>query len=194
MSNNRQQLIETAADLFHRKGYQATGLEELLAVTGIARSNFYYHFRSKRDLAVEVVRFWTGVYDRELVAPTLGDASAGPRPQLQALFERAAASQDPGAGRTGCPLGRLAFDLAAQEPEIRRVLQDYFASLRDRIAETLRRPPLQEVLSEPQVQHLADLALCALEGSLLLGHLHSDPEPVRRAGAALLDVLDRYCA
>jgi AcrR family transcriptional regulator len=192
VSNNRQQLIVTAADLFHRQGYQATGLEQLLAATGVARSNFYYHFRGKRDLAVEVVRHWTRVYDEELVEPALGDPSLQPRDRLHALFERAAASQDPATGRTGCPLGRLTVDLAAHEPAVQRVLDDYFASLRGRIAASLRTPPLGEVLSEPQVQHLADLALCALEGSLLISHLRSDPASVRRAGAALLDVVDRF--
>jgi AcrR family transcriptional regulator len=192
MGNNRQQLIETAADLFHRQGYQATGLEQLLEVAGVARSNFYYHFESKRELAVEVVQHWTRVYDEELVEPTLGNASLPPRARLHALFERAAASQDPASGRTGCPLGRLTVDLAAHEPAVQRVLDGYFASLRERIASSLRTPPLGDALSEPEVQHIADLALSALEGSLLISHLRSDPAPVRHAGTALLEVVDRF--
>lgn len=190
MNNNRQQLIEAAADLFHRQGYQATGLEQLLDTAGVARSNFYYHFKSKRELALEVVRFWARVYDEQLVAPTIGDAGLEPRARVQALFERAAASQDPTSGRTGCPLGRLTVDLAAHEPAVQQVLDGYFASLRDRIAATLRTPPLGSSLSEARVQHLADLTLCSLEGGLLISHLRSDPAPVRDAGAALLDVLD----
>lgn len=190
MSNNRQQLIETAADLFHRQGYQATGLEQLLAVSGVARSNFYYHFKSKRELAIEVVHHWTRLYDEGLVKPTLGNPALGPREQLQGLFERAAESQDPSTGRIGCPLGRLSVDLAAREPVIQRVLDDYFASLRERIAASLRMPPSGEALSARNVEDLADLALCALEGSLLMSHLRSDPESVRRAGAALVGVMD----
>lgn len=191
MSSNRQRLIETAADLFHRHGYQASGLERLLEASGVARSNFYYHFKSKRELAIEVVRHWTQVYDSELVRPTLGDASLEPRARLAALFEHAAASQDPATGRTGCPLGRLTVDLAAHEPVVRQVLDDYFSSLRDRIAASLRAASPEQALPETQVQHLAELALCTLEGSLLMSHLRSDPASVRRAGAALLNILDR---
>jgi AcrR family transcriptional regulator len=190
MSNNRQQLIEVAADLFHRQGYDATGLEQLLAITGVARSNFYYHFKSKGELAVEVVRHWTRLYDDGLMKPTLGNPSLSPREQLHQLFERAAASQDPATARTGCPLGRLSVDLAGREPAVQRVLDEYFASLREQIASSLDMPPLGQKLSASQVQRLADLALCALEGSLLMSHLRSDPESVRRAGVALVNLID----
>jgi len=186
MRNNRQRLIEAAADLFHRQGYRSTSLDDVLEATGVARSNFYYHFESKRDLAVEVVRHWTGVYDRELVSPALDDESLAPRQRLDALYDRAADSQDPASGRTGCPLGRLATDLATGDPEIRRLLNDYFAGVRRRIEQLLEDSP---AIPAAEPARLADLAVCVLEGGLLLSALRQDPDQVRDAGRTLVQLL-----
>ena len=95
---NRARLIEAAADLFYRQGYQATSVEDVLAATAVARSNFYYHFANLLELAREVVRHSIGEYDRNLVEPTLGDLSLSPAQRLRQLFERADRSQDCAAG------------------------------------------------------------------------------------------------
>ena len=42
-------------DLFHDHGYQGTGLEDILSSSGVCKSNFYYHFKSKEELGLKVI-------------------------------------------------------------------------------------------------------------------------------------------
>lgn len=51
----RQQIIETAARLFARRGFYGTSMSELTTATGLTKGAFYHHFDSKDDLFFAVV-------------------------------------------------------------------------------------------------------------------------------------------
>ncbi len=189
MAKNRVRLIAASADLFHRQGYASTSLDEILTNTGVARSNFYYHFDSKLALARAVARYRIEEYEITLVAPSLGNESLKPRERIRRLFELAAEAQDPESGRMGCPLGRLSTDLAAADPTIRKLLRAYFAGVQKRLRELLLE-------SEPGItpegaDARAEVMLCVLEGGLLLGSLRRAPDEIQRAGHAAVEMVLR---
>ena len=51
-SNTRAKIIETASELFYTKGYNLTGINEIIKESGIAKATLYSHFNSKEDLLV----------------------------------------------------------------------------------------------------------------------------------------------
>jgi TetR/AcrR family transcriptional regulator, transcriptional repressor for nem operon len=189
MANNKDRLIEAGADLFHRKGYASTSLDDILALTGVARSNFYYHFKSKIALAREVAAHWVDRYDKAIVEPSLGRLDASPIVRLKRLFALAAASQNPVEGRTGCPLGRLSTDLAAADSEIREQIESYFKVLRGRLT-SLTREIRPKDAPPQEAEELAEVALCILEGGLLLSNLRRSGAEIPVAGQAFLDLLN----
>jgi AcrR family transcriptional regulator len=52
----RARLIEIAADLFGRRGYEATSIEEVLERAGVSKGALYHHFPSKEALFEAVYR------------------------------------------------------------------------------------------------------------------------------------------
>ena len=46
----RERIVETAMRLFYRDGLRATGIDRLIAESGVAKMSFYRHFPSKADL------------------------------------------------------------------------------------------------------------------------------------------------
>jgi len=52
MSDKRQQLIETALELFYQEGVQSIGINEVLKVSGVAKKTLYHHFTSKEALVL----------------------------------------------------------------------------------------------------------------------------------------------
>ncbi|MDT2005566.1 TetR/AcrR family transcriptional regulator [Rhodococcus opacus] len=50
----RQEIIDTSAALFAKKGYASTGIAELGTATGLARGALYYYIGSKENLLVEI--------------------------------------------------------------------------------------------------------------------------------------------
>ena len=63
-SEARQRIINTALDLFYRQGYLATGINQVIAESGVSKNTFYYYFPSKDDLCVAYLqerhKIWMG--------------------------------------------------------------------------------------------------------------------------------------
>ena len=60
----RQRILETAFTLFHKQGYNSTGINQIIADSNVAKASFYQHFKSKEDLCVEFLNkrhdYWFG--------------------------------------------------------------------------------------------------------------------------------------
>lgn len=52
---SRARLIEAATDLFSRKGYQNSSIDEIADAAGISRGSIFWHFDSKAGLLLAVV-------------------------------------------------------------------------------------------------------------------------------------------
>ena len=52
----RRHLLEVAATTFAERGYAATSMSELVLRSGVTRGAFYFHFKSKEDLALSAFR------------------------------------------------------------------------------------------------------------------------------------------
>lgn len=50
MKKTKRKIFETSMRLFSEKGYDATSIEEITAVTGVAKGTLYYHFSSKEEI------------------------------------------------------------------------------------------------------------------------------------------------
>lgn len=46
----RERILLTAHDLFYREGIRATGIDRVIAASGVTKVTFYRHFPSKNDL------------------------------------------------------------------------------------------------------------------------------------------------
>lgn len=52
----RERILETATKLFFTQGYRATGINEVIAKSGVAKATFYNHFPTKDDLCLAYLR------------------------------------------------------------------------------------------------------------------------------------------
>ena len=50
MKSKRDELVETALRLFYTQGFNATGIDKILAESGVAKMTMYKHFKSKDEL------------------------------------------------------------------------------------------------------------------------------------------------
>lgn len=66
---NRTKAVEVAAQLFLRQGYAYVSMDEVVRVSGVSKSNIYYHFKNKEELLQAVVQFWIAQYESELYLP-----------------------------------------------------------------------------------------------------------------------------
>ncbi len=90
----RNAIIETARQLFTRKGYAATSTEELIKRAGTSRGGLYHHFRDKEDVFCAVFER----VQREAYKRALAVMAAEPDPWkrlIRASLEYVDASMEP---------------------------------------------------------------------------------------------------
>lgn len=51
-----ERIVKVASDLFFTKGYRATGINEVISKSGVAKATFYSHFKSKGELCCEYLK------------------------------------------------------------------------------------------------------------------------------------------
>lgn len=84
-ADKRNHLIDVAMQLFNRRGYRATGVDDIMAEAGIAKTTLYRHFQSKEDLIVAALAKADDMARDELRA-YVEKASNDPRERLLATF------------------------------------------------------------------------------------------------------------
>src|SRR6476646_5610910 len=76
-NGSREKILKCAHDLFYCVGYHATSVDDILRDCGVAKSNFYYHFRTKDDLALEVLILRMVEFEQGILR-ALADRDFGP--------------------------------------------------------------------------------------------------------------------
>lgn len=82
----RDQLVETAAKLFYREGFNATGIDRVLKKAGVAKMTLYNNFPSKTDLMVAALES-TAAWFRADMRAAMDHAGSDPRARLLAVFD-----------------------------------------------------------------------------------------------------------
>ena len=84
--SRRDHLVETALDLFYRHGFHATGIDRILAASGVAKMTLYKHFGSKEDLILAVLRLRDERF-RQWFRAAVESRARSPRKRLIAIFD-----------------------------------------------------------------------------------------------------------
>ena len=74
--NRREEILQAAQDLFLRKGYSNTSLDDIARAVGIKREGLYYYFPNRPQILIEIIKplglqlrdFASGKYESD-VAP-----------------------------------------------------------------------------------------------------------------------------
>ena len=131
----RQTLIDAARDLFARKGYHATTVDDITRAAGVAKGTFYLYFGEKREVYYEVVRgFMRLIMD---IGATIGDNPAG----SAEFFARAevAATQLISVFLENHELARLAYrESMGVDPELEAMVSKFYRDIAEVEAKSIR--------------------------------------------------------
>lgn len=54
--NKRDEIVRKTLEVFYRNGFHATGMDMLVAETGVSKTSMYKHFRTKEDIILATLR------------------------------------------------------------------------------------------------------------------------------------------
>lgn len=168
-TGTRGRVLETAAALFQRQGYTATGLNQVLAEGNAPKGSFYFHFPGgKEQLAAEAVSSSGLRMGEQMAAVAL--AAEGPGEALAGLAGLFAANLEASDFQDGCPLATVALEAAAHSEIIRSACDDVYGSWAEGLALALRRWGMAQAEALP----VAELVISTLQGAILLAKVRRD--------------------
>ena len=174
ITSARARIVDAAAALMYERGVRGATVDEILAVAGAGKGQFYHYFGSKEDLVGEVLE--------HQLARILGDldvAEAGTWDGLHSwLYGLLESHRLRGMG--GCPLGALASEAIAESEALRVVVAGAFGRWQDRLAVVLRSLKDDgELASAVDPDALAAATLAAVQGAYLLSAARRDADAMR---------------
>lgn len=186
----RQRLLTVAADLFHAKGVDGTGLDEILRQAGAGKSQFYRHFPSKEALVCAVLAQWEANLSQSMTAP---ERPLDSLDALEAWLYEILEALEADHCLRGCPIGTIAAGLDDVEEDARGAVRHCFGVLEARLREALSAMQKSgELRAEADVASLAHLVLAAQQGSAMLTKAYGDSQPARHALAHTLNYLRSF--
>lgn len=169
----RERILLTAHDLFYRDGIRATGIDKIIAESGVTKVTFYRHFPSKHDLILAFLDYrherWMAWF-KEALARHGASPGGGLSPVLPALEEW---FNNP--VFRGCAFINSVAELGGASPDVMDISRRHKQDMADVVAELLPDSPLR--------RDLANAAAIAIDGAIFKAQLDNQPESA--AGAAL---------
>lgn len=180
LAARRAQIIETARELFSRKGLSDTSMSDLVAASGMSIGAIYRYFASKDELVAAVAEGRDGTVEGDFpVAESPGDI-------LARLLSYVSAP----AGVEHARLTAQIWGSAAVQPELAEIARTRHASLRDHLAARIRDTRHPDAAADDQSHtELAEVMLAALVGyaSLVAAGFDIAPATFQRTLERLLD-------
>jgi len=180
----RARMLATAHELFYQHGIRATGVDKIIAASGVTKVTFYRHFPTKDDLVLAYLgarhEQWLGWF-RAALAKYRAEQTASGRagqpfmPLLRALGEWFAAPEF-----RGCAFINVTAELGASLPG---VLELTAAHKREMVAEIAALLP-----EHPRRAAMAEVAGLAVDGAIIRAQMNA------REAALALDSLQTIWA
>ncbi len=180
----REKILRTADELFYLHGYNATGLDAIIGAAGVTKGNFYYYFKSKELLAVEVIEWHFEKVQAE-ARVALAGKPIGPLERLftvlGVILKRHKAQYEQG-NICGCFFGNFTLELSTDSHLVRNKLDTVFSRYRELFSglleEAMRQGEVDERL-DPDSE--AEILLSLIEGALLLDKARQEPKALEQA-------------
>ena len=176
----KRRLLDVGLATLLERGYNATGIQDLLVATRVPKGSFYHHFASKEDFALQVVdRYLAEVH--VLLDQSLGETDRPPMERVRLFFERLAAMYA-SQGYLGSLLGLLSQELTAVNTAFRRRMEGAFDGIARRLADTLAEAKQRgDLPSEVDALQSANLMLDCWEGAAARSRLLRSAAPLDAA-------------
>ena len=155
----RAKLIDAALQLFSTSGYEHATVDDISQAAGYSKGAYYFHFSTKDDILLELLRIWTE--GRTTVLAEGAESGAGARDALQEMlanfFSYKDAPQWPGV--------LLEFwAQAVRNPEVSKRLTQAYAGWRKSLAEVFVAAAESGVVQLQSAEDAAAVALAAHDG------------------------------
>ena len=186
MSTKRQDLVDTAIELFSAHGFHATGIDRIAEEAKVSKKTMYHHFRSKEELIIAALKQHDGLF-RNGFMKAVDKQAETPYERLLGIFDVAQAWFSDNKF-FGCIFINAIGEYSERNSAIQHVCKEF---------KRLMRAYIEELATEaeiPDADQLAASLAILLEGSIVTAQVSGTPETAATAKEAARVLIDNALA
>ena len=185
----KQKIIETGARIIHQKGYNHTGIQEVLKVAGIPKGSFYFYFNNKEDFGLHVIDFYNNMY-LDMIDPIVNNKDISPLKRIEKMLDLFIDLFKELDYTCGCPIGNLSQEMG----DLSQAFSNKLAAsieLMTRVYKDILKEAIQikEIPETVDTQEMAEFMVSSWHGSLIRMKIIKSIGPLKLHKRFILDIV-----
>lgn len=175
----RTRVLDRAVTLINRRGIRNTSIQDIIDDTGVKKGNLYFHFSSKDELGLSIIR---EARDRYFAYLSKSVRSADPLGMIDDVL-RAVLEYHKGRDFVGgCIFGNTALEMADSGEEYAALIKEIFDRWADILAGFIREAKKRgDLPAGVKPASLARHIIASLEGSIMLARLYKRGDAIEES-------------
>ena len=174
----RKEIVNAAFELMLEKGYEDTGMQDILSKIGATKGCIYYYFKSKKDIAVAVID--------EVIKPHYQSVwgnfykSDDPLKALCLVIDGIYNSNAERLSKTGCPLGNLILEISAKDAILAEHTAGVIAIWRSFLETGLQKAKDAGIIrANSGISSISSFIIASFEGCIMMSKSNQSKETLR---------------
>jgi TetR/AcrR family transcriptional repressor of lmrAB and yxaGH operons len=186
-TDSREKILTVASTLFQIKGFNATGLNEILKESGSPKGSLYYYFpNGKEELALESIKLAsTNIQNRLKISL---DKYSNPIEAIQFLLNNIINDLEKENKLKNISLSLIALETYASSEILRKACEEAFLTLQNMYAEKL----IEGGLSKTIAHELGMFIQIIIEGAITVSVTEKKPDALLAASRQISVLLTSY--
>lgn len=179
MSITKQKILNVGAGLVRRKGFNHTGIQEILDEAKVPKGSFYFYFESKESFGLELIEVYVDFFKSKM-EEVLTDKNISGLKRIRLFlnnFNELFISEN---YTGGCPLGNLAQEMGDLNERFSKKVSQAFVMMESYIQNCLKDAiKSNELTKKINVAEMAQFILNSWEGAVIRMKVEKSVEPIK---------------
>ncbi len=185
--DTRSAIIWCGTELLTERGFQITGIDEILSIVGVPKGSVYYYFKSKREFGVAVVDNYVEFYAQKM-SLLFDNPERTPLQRLQDFVDDGKVGMTKYDFKRGCLIGNMGQELAALNDEFRERLEQVMQTWEARVTALFQLARENgDIAKSHDPESLSQFFWIGWEGAILRSKLTRSVAPLDRFAQIFFD-------
>ena len=186
-STTKDRIIETGAEIIHRKGFNHTGIQEILTAASVPKGSFYNYFNSKDEFGLQIIDYFSAHFKR-IAKETLEDTRISPLSRIYAFLTTFMEYFESQNYAGGCPIGNLAQEMGDLSPAFRKRLSEAIDMMVDAYSQVLAAAQKDgKILKSLDIRDTATFIIASWHGAIIQMKLAQSLAPLKNHRKFIFD-------
>ena len=177
-TTTRDKILEAGANIIHHKGFNHTGIQEILMAAGVPKGSFYNFFKNKEDFGLQVIDYFSDHFS-EMTKDIIEDLSVPPLERIKRILQHFMDYFRSTNFTRGCPVGNLAQEMGDLSPAFRKKLNEALDRITAGYAGILSEAQKAgEISDQIDVKETANFIVSSWHGALIRMKVVQNLEPL----------------